>query len=258
MTADCVALRLEVLELLNKEHLKDLLTERGKSNLARREEKARDDGPPPPPPINNTINCITGGSEISGVSYSVAKRHSRRVCYETSHLTIDKEGAFTNLTIGFIDDRDSIQMNPHHDALVLSLQVANFMIKRVLVDTGSSANIIFSNTLVDMGVSLNTINRRSTVLIGFSGEQKFTLGEVTLHVYVEGVNKMTTFLVLDSPSTYNMIMGRPWIHDMRAVSSTFHQVIRFPTKWGVKEIKGDQQASRSYYQTILKGKAASA
>ena len=109
-----------------------------------------------------------------------------------------------------------------------------------------------------MGAELEKINRRTKVLIGFSGEQKFILGEVTLPVYAEGVNKMTTFLVLDSPSAYNMIMGRPWIHDMRAVSSIFHQVIRFPTKWGVKEIKGDQQASRSCYQTTLKAKAASA
>ena len=111
-TADCVALRLEVLELLNKGHLKDLLTERGKSTMARREERARDDGPPRPPPIDNTVNCITGGSEISGVSYSAAKRHSRRVSSGASQSTINMEEAFTNLTIGFIDDQDSIQMNP--------------------------------------------------------------------------------------------------------------------------------------------------
>ena len=48
------------------------------------------------------------------------------------------------------------------------------------------------------------------------------------------------FVVLDSPSAYNMILGRPWIHKMRAVPSTFHQVIVFPTKWGIKEIKGEQ------------------
>ena len=67
MIADCVALRLEVLELLNKGLLKDLLTEKGKNTLARRDEKTRDEGPPLPPPINNTVNCISGGSHVSGV-----------------------------------------------------------------------------------------------------------------------------------------------------------------------------------------------
>ena len=91
---------------------------------------------------------------------------------------------------------------------MLSLQVVNFLIKRVLIDTGSSANIIFTTTLADMSVDQNTISRRSTVLIGFSGEQKFTIGEIILPVYAEGINKMTTFLVLDCLSAYNMIMGR--------------------------------------------------
>ena len=255
MTADCVALRLEVLELLNKCFLKDLLTEKGKNTLARRDEKARDEGPPPPPPINNTVNCISGGSHISGVSYSAAKRHTREIASTFSQSTNPADGANSNSTIGFTDNYSSA--NPHHDALVLSLQVANFLIKRVLIDTGSSANIIFTTTLADMSVDQNTISRRSTVLIGFSGEQKFTIGEIVLPVYAEGINKMTTFLILDSPSAYNMIMGRPWIHDMRAVSSTLHQVIRFPTRWGIREIKGDQQASRSCYQTTLKAKASS-
>ena len=97
-----------------------------------------------------------------------------------------------------------------------------------------------------------------TILIGFSGEQKFTMGEISLPVYVARINRMTTFLVLDSPSAYNLIMGRPWIHDMRAVSSTYHQVIKFPTKLGVQEIKDDRMASRSCYQTTLKVKAESA
>ena len=64
------------------------------------------------------------------------------------------------------------------------------MIKRVLVDTGSSANIIFAAALVDMGVELEKIKRQTTMLIGFSGEQKFTIGEITLPVYAGGINKL--------------------------------------------------------------------
>lgn len=44
---------------------------------------------------------------------------------------------------------------------------------------------------------------------------------------------------------YNMIMGRPWIHDMDAVPSTLHQVIKFPSPWGICQIRGDQQTVRS-------------
>ncbi|VVB02111.1 unnamed protein product [Arabis nemorensis] len=78
-------------------------------------------------------------------------------------------------------------------------------------------------------------------------------GEVTLHVYAAGVNRQTKFQVVDCTSAYNAIMGCPWIHDMKAVPSTLHQAIKFATPWGVQEIKGEQENSRSCYQTTLKG-----
>lgn len=58
-------------------------------------------------------------------------------------------------------------------------------------------------------------------------------------VYTEGVNLITHFLLVDAISSYNLIIGRPWIHQMRAVPSSYHQTLKFPTKWGIKEIKGD-------------------
>ena len=87
-----------------------------------------------------------------------------------------------------------------------------------------------------MNIDESHIHHCSTVLVGFRGEQKFALGDITLSVYEVGVNLHITFFVFDSPSTYNVILGRSWIHEIRVVPSTFHQVIRFPTTWGVKEI----------------------
>ena len=64
----------------------------------------------------------------------------------------------------------------------------------------------------------------------------------------------TKFLVVDCDSSYNMILGQSWIHGMGAVPSTLHQMVKFPTPRGIKEIRGDQEYSRSCYQTTLKGK----
>ncbi|KAF2565907.1 hypothetical protein F2Q68_00025324 [Brassica cretica] len=62
------------------------------------------------------------------------------------------------------------------------------------------------------------------------------------------------FLVVDCESSYNMILGRPWIHGMGAIPSTLHQMVKFPTPWGIRTIIGDQEYSRSCYQNTLKGK----
>ncbi|KAK0605617.1 hypothetical protein LWI29_028914 [Acer saccharum] len=103
-----------------------------------------------------------------------------------------------------------------------------------------------------MQVDESKLSRRTTMLTGFSGEQKSTLGEIVLPVYAEGVNLYINFLVLDCQSPYNAILGRPWIHELKAIPSTYHQLIKFPTKWGVKEIKGEQRAARECYQNGFK------
>ena len=73
-------------------------------------------------------------------------------------------------------------------------------------------------------------------------------------MYAEGINMSNKFLVVDCESSYNMILGRPWIHGMGAIPSTLHQMVKFPTPWGIRTIIGDQEYSRSCYQNTLKGK----
>ena len=90
-----------------------------------------------------------------------------------------------------------------------------------------------------MNIDEAHIHHLSTVLVGFNGEQKLTLGDITLPIYTARVNLHISFVVLKSSSAYNVIIGRLWIHDMRAIPSTFYKVIRFPTVWGVKEIRGE-------------------
>ena len=125
---------------------------------------------------------------------------------------------------------------------------------RILVDNGSSADVLFLSTLKEMELSESDIESSTTVLTGFNGESTAAVGKIKLPVFAAGENKLTTFLVLDCPSAYNIILGRPWIHAMKAVPSTYHQCIRFPTKRGVREIKGNQEVARTCYLHSLKMK----
>ncbi|XP_057781042.1 uncharacterized protein LOC130999491 [Salvia miltiorrhiza] len=258
-TEDCIALRLEVAHLLNQGHLTDYLTEKGKLTLQQgrdKQEKHRADSPPDPPHHERTVNVIFGGSEVSGITHSAAKRHARQArSSKTGALPSGKAGPTDpTLTISFATSESDKLLHPHHDALVISIYIANCLTKRVLIDNGSSANILFFSAYREMGLDESKLIKKAVVLVGFSGESTTTVGEIDLPVYAEGVNLSTRFLVVDAPSAYNVILGRPWIHEMEVVPSTYHQVIRFPTKWGVKEIKGEQKDSRACYQTTMKAK----
>ncbi|XP_056691861.1 uncharacterized protein [Spinacia oleracea] len=165
-------------------------------------------------------------------------------------VALDKSLAAMIITFDDSDSTDIIQ--EHHDGLVISLPIGNALIKRILIDNGSSANVLFLEALQEMGLDEKSIIRRLTVLVGFSGESLRTVGEISLPTYAEGVNVMTKFNVVDCPSAYNVILGRPWIHKMKAVPSTYHQSIKFPTKWGVMEIKGQQRDAKKCYEMALK------
>ena len=92
-----------------------------------------------------------------------------------------------------------------------------------------------------------------TILVFGNGASDRTVGEISLVTQAVGVNQLIKFQVMDCPSAYNVLLGRPWIHQMRSVPSTLHQSIKFHTPWGVREIKGEQRIARECYQTALKG-----
>ena len=103
----------------------------------------------------------------------------------------------------------------HHDALVISLTVANCLVRRILVDNGSSSNIFFQAAYWDLGLEEGALNRKVTPLIGFSGEVNQTIGEIILYVYAKGIN-------MD-----NLILGRPRIQSMGDVPSTLHPMVPY-------------------------------
>ena len=81
-TEDCIALKLEVAGLLKQGHLHEFLTNKGRDTLARHDGKQQakpNDGPAELPRPDKIINYIMGGSQVSGVSYSTTKRHTRQL-----------------------------------------------------------------------------------------------------------------------------------------------------------------------------------
>lgn len=154
--------------------------------------------------------------------------------------------------INFWSNESNYRNNPHDDALLISLSIANCLTKWILVDNGSSANMLFINAYREMGFKEEDITRRCISFVSFSDEPRTTLGETVLSVYAKGVNLYMKFLILNNLSAYNVILGRPWIHIMEAVPSMFPRIIRFPTKWGIKELYGQHHNSRQCYQTTLK------
>nr|XP_016439931.1 PREDICTED: uncharacterized protein LOC107765760 [Nicotiana tabacum] len=139
---------------------------------------------------------------------------------------------------------------PHNDALVISLNALHFKIKRVLVDLGSLANIIQWRVLYQAKLT-GSIIPATKLLAGFNLASVTIQGEILLPTNVEGVMKTTLFEAVDSDTGYNIILGRPWLHEMKAVPSTYHQLLKFPTPEGIKQIIGNQPAAKEMYAILV-------
>ncbi|XP_074298216.1 uncharacterized protein LOC141629041 [Silene latifolia] len=184
--------------------------------------------PSPPPVCSRIVNVITGGSELCGLTYSVAKRHATQTKGDKPEFScrISRQ----DLPAVTFDETDA-QNTPeqHHDALIITLLIENCEVRKILVDIGSSVNLIMLETLKGMGFSEKDLATKEVPLVGFSGETKHSLEEIFIPTYAKGVNKQVRYLVIDGPSTYNVILGRPWIHEMKAIPSTYHQCLKLPT-----------------------------
>ena len=73
-------------------------------------------------------------------------------------------------------------------------------------------------------------------------------------LYHPRITKQLNFLVVDSPSSYNVIIGRPTLNWWKAATSTYCLRMKFPTEHGVREIRGDQVLAQECYQAILASK----
>ena len=92
-------------------------------------------------------------------------------------------------------------------------------------------------------------------LVSFRGDRVYPKGIVTLTVTVGAQLRQLThqldFLVIDCPSSYNVIIERPTLNRWKAATSTYCLKVKFPTDNGVSEVKGDQILARECYQAVL-------
>nr|XP_023870391.1 uncharacterized protein LOC111982992 [Quercus suber] len=92
-------------------------------------------------------------------------------------------------------------------------------------------------------------------LIGFGGMKVQPVGTITLPVvvgsYPQQITKEVNFRVVDCSSSYNAIIGRPTLNSWKAVTSTSHLSVKFPTECGIGHAQGDQLAARECYLAML-------
>ena len=73
----------------------------------------------------------------------------------------------------------------------------------------------------------------------YNNSRKEVLGTITLEHTIGPMVKKVDFQVFNIASFFNMLIGRPWIHDIEAVPSSLYQKVRFPHERAIVTIYRD-------------------
>uniref|UniRef100_A0A2N9GAK5 RNA-directed DNA polymerase n=1 Tax=Fagus sylvatica TaxID=28930 RepID=A0A2N9GAK5_FAGSY len=160
-----------------------------------------------------TEALITIAAE-SGATCFTAEAHASRAFLETTNA------------ITFTDEDMEVQYPDHRRPLYLSAVIKNVQVRRALVDTGSCLNLIPLSTLQAVDLPHQKIQGSPMEVTGFGGMIEHTMGHVQLVLKVGPIVALTRFHVVNAETPYHVLLGRPWLHKHKLVSSTYHQCVK--------------------------------
>ena len=202
------------------------------------------------------IKMIAGGP-FTGESFRSLKKACQRQV-NSVHMIPPFKQMWMDQDMSFNETDARGVKQPHNDPLVIMLNIEGFNTKRILTDNGSSADIIYLPAFQQLKLDPRRLRPFESPLVSFSGNRVYPKGIVTLTItvgtHLRQLTRQLDFLVVDYPSSYNVIIRRPTLNRWKAATSTYCLKVKFPTDNGVDEVKGDQILARECYQAILAAK----
>ena len=167
-----------------------------------------------------------------------------RLLAESSNPKPKRARVEIRLVLGFLDEDKIRIIQPHDDALVVTFRIKGYDVKRVLVDQGSAIEVMYPDLYKELGLKPEDLTTYNSPLISFEGKTVIPKSQIRLPIQIGSEVVEVNFIVVDAYSPYTAIVARPWLHALKAISSTLHQKVKYPLRGHDKEIVGNQPVAR--------------
>ena len=248
---DCRSLWDHLDQLVHEGKLKQLLYHSNGQGSQANFESRRDVSSRPPLGTINVIFAAPGktGSYPSRVM-SVARQSLGDINQDPKRAKVE-----IPLVMVFLNEDNIGTIQPYDDALVITLRIRGYDVKRVMVDQGSAVEIMYPDLYKALNLKPGDLTPYSSPLVSFEGKIIITKGQIRLPMQTGSEVVKVDFIVVDAYSPYTEIIVRPWLHSLGAVSSTLHQKVKYPFEGQIKEILGDQSMARQCLVAVIRHKS---
>ena len=156
----------------------------------------------------------------------------------TNTLQQTQECYTCSLDLTFTDEDLLLSSKPHNHPLYVSGYAREQKIDRILIDGGLAVNILPKMTMRRLGLTMEELSHSRFVIQGFNQGGQCAIGMIPLELIIGELTSNILFHVIDAKTTYNILLGRPWIHENGIVPSTLHQCFKF-LQSGIKNVNAD-------------------
>src|SRR3954470_21312356 len=130
----------------------------------------------------------------------------------------------------------------HARPLYFTGYIGSTKITRIRVDLGSALSIMPRRVLEHLSIPARRLSATDTNIFGFNANSTRPMGKIKLRCQIGDLKTEVTVYVIDADTSYNLLLGRSWIHKKYIVSSTLHQVMKYVDAQGqVRTLVAEQR-----------------
>ncbi|XP_030924112.1 uncharacterized protein LOC115950962 [Quercus lobata] len=124
--------------------------------------------------------------------------------------------------VGFLDEDKLGTLQPHNDALVVTLRIGGYDVKRVLINQGSAVEVMYPDLYKGLKLKPKDLTAYDSPLVSFEGKTITPKGMIRLPIQTDSDVVEVDFIVVDAYSPYTAIVTKLWLHALGAMSSTLY------------------------------------
>src|SRR4051812_3842839 len=130
----------------------------------------------------------------------------------------------------------------HAHPLYFTGYIGSTEITHIQVDPGSALSIMPRRVMEHLSIPAHRLSATNTNIFGFNANSTRPMGKIKLRCQIDDLKTEVTFYVIDADTSYNLLLGWPWIHKNHILPSTLHQVMKYMNDQGqVRTLVAEQR-----------------